>query len=79
MRLSVLLSFILPYVFCVAAAAEEVEELVPVPRHAWDRAIQKRQAIPAAEASANVTLQDHEQLLWTTPPSELALLHEIED
>lgn len=77
MRLSTLFAFVLPSLLCSATATEEVEELIFVPRHEWDHGLQKRQSVPNAEAPANVTLQDHEQLLWTTPPSESTLEHEV--
>ncbi|KAF2748758.1 hypothetical protein M011DRAFT_457470 [Sporormia fimetaria CBS 119925] len=62
-------TLLLSTLLCTAAAIEHVE-LVPIPRQEWDPALQhigKRQNAPAANTPVNITLQDHEQILWTSP------------
>jgi hypothetical protein len=46
----------------VAAIANELIDLEPLPRHVWDKdALRKRQ-----DAAGSVMLQDHEQFMWTS-------------
>ena len=49
--------------------ASEYVELEPIPRHLWDKSIQKRDDAAQAAEPANITLGDHEQVLWTNPPN----------